>query len=231
MKKKFIYSICAIFIVISIVFMVMFVLSGKNIKQEYGVADLSGTWKVVASIDNESVTIIEDEFMVFDSEKVYNYRNNDSTPYASSKYKIKVGKNTALELSNLPRKYIMDIKSKNCISLYENPKKLICIIRYPNEDRTDIEFNPSDLIGKWNVIYRNTAELKDEVLEFSDSELKDYRNGETESQMIFSYFWNNADCFTVEKLNKSFKIYPLSTETLILIETDTADLWELQRMK
>lgn len=229
MKKKLIYSACAVFIIISIAFMAVFVLSGE--KQDHNVADLAGTWKVVASVDSGSVTVKDHEFMVFDSERAYDYRNGDSEPYASSKYKMEEGKDIVLELPDLSRKYIMDVKSPNCISLYENPEKLICIVRYPNEDRADVEFNPSDLIGKWNVIYRNTEELTDEVLEFSDTELKDYRNEESEPKLVSSYLWKNSDCLMVEKLNKSFKVYPLSNETLILMEIDTADLWELEMVK
>lgn len=228
MKKKLIFSACAIFIIISMSIMILFVLSGKD-TQEKDIASLKGTWEVVASVDNQTVTLINDEFMVFDSEMVYDYKGNNSTPYASSKYKIEFRKDTTLQLPDISRKYVMDIKSDNCVCLYETPDKHICLIRYPNEDRTDVDFNQSEIIGKWDVTYRNAADISAEIIEFSDSELKDYRNGESEPKLSSSYLWENTTCLTVEQLNKTFEVHPLSDNFLILIETDTAEVWELQK--
>lgn len=230
MKKKLIFSACAVFIVIAIAIMIYFVLTGTN-KTEKNIADLKGTWEVVASVDNQSVTLIDNEFMVFDSEMAYDYKDNNSTPYASSKYKIEFEKNTILQLPDISRKYVIDVKSENSICLYETPDKHICLVRYPNENLTDVNFDQSDIIGKWDVTYRNTTDIVTEVIEFNDSELKDYRNGESKPQLTSTYLWNNTTCLTVEKLNKTFEVHPLSKSILILIETDTADIWELQKTK
>lgn len=112
MKKKFAYAACAIFIAIA--FMIIFVLSRKDTNQKSTI-NLEGIWRAAVSVDNKSVTFKNDEFMVFDTENAYGYKDNDEEPYASSKYKIETGKDNVLQLPDISRKYIIDMKSNNCI--------------------------------------------------------------------------------------------------------------------
>ena len=231
MKRKIIFLVCSSgFIIMAIIAMLIFVLSGMNDYKENEI-DLCGTWEVIAVIENETVILTDDEFMVFDPDVAYDYRGDVLTPYASSEYEIDYGENMVLELSDIARTYVIEIKNENYICLYENPEKHIRLIRYPNVERTAVEVNQSSIIGKWNVTYRNTTEVVNEILEFNDSELVDYRNGSSVPYATSAYLWDSDICFTAEQLNKTMEVHPQSDDMIILLETDTADVWELQRIK
>lgn len=230
MKKKEIFLICTGFIIITITAMLFFVLTGRNDITEKEI-NLCGTWEVVAAIENESVTLIDNEFMVFDTEMAYDYRDNILTPYVSSKYMIDYSNKVALQLPDINRTYVIEMKSDNYICLYENPQKHMRLIRYPNEERTAVEVNQSSIIGRWNVVYRNTTDVANEILEFGESDLIDYRNESSVPYATSTYFWDNNICFTAEQLNKTMEIHPQSEDVIILLETDTADIWELKRIE
>lgn len=206
--------------------MILFILSGKN-EMNTTFFNLVGTWEVVVSVEDKTVALVSNEFIIFDSDKVYNYKNNTSVPYISSKYEIDFDDEVVLKLTDISRKYVIDSKGENCINLYETPSKHICLIRRPNEN---LNVGQLDLIGKWNVTYRNTDVFMDEVLEFNESELADYRNGAPSAYLRTSYSWISNDCFTADELGKTMKVYSIQKDKIILLETDTGDIWELNRV-
>lgn len=230
MKQKMIISGCVVFIVAAVTAMLIFILSGSS--EEEIVSDaLIGTWEVVANLEEESVTLLENEFIVFDTEMASCYKEGGSVPYVSSRYRIEEGEQPALQLSDIDRSYVIEIKNENYICLYESPDKHMRLIRCANEDRSSIKLDQKLIIGKWNVTYRNADDFSGEIIEFSDSDLADYRKGATEPYAESDYVWSSSTCFTAEQLGKMMEVHPQTEDIICLVETDTGDVWELQRIK
>ncbi len=229
MRKRIAFSVSIVFIAAAIFAMLFFALSGKG-SAEADAVNLSGTWEVAASVENGKAALAEDEFMVFEAEMAYAYREGSSEPYASSKYEVHSGKELTLRLPDISRQYVIDLKSENYICLYENPESHIRLIRYPDEERKAVKVERSFIVGKWEVVYRNAAEKIDEVLEFGNSELADYRAGSDVPYATSPYSWVGGKCFHAGQLGKTMEVHPLSEDVMILVETDTAEVWELQRV-
>ena len=136
MKRKGFFIVGGIVIAIAITFMLVFVFSGNDKKTDNTSIQMDGTWKVVTYVNNGEVSIVENEFMVFDNETANDYRDGNDIPYASSKYVLE---NNELILQDISRKYIVDQKTANYICLYEKKDVYMALIRYRNADMTDVE--------------------------------------------------------------------------------------------
>lgn len=228
MKKKILIAICAVFIVSAVFGMVLFVVMGKSTETEKMI-DLSGTWEVCATVQDGVPSLVTNEFMSFDSEVACDYRDGDTVPYVTSKYQVVLEEAPKLKLTEISKTYVIDIKTDNCISLYENKNSHISLIRYPNQNRSPVKVEPSSLLGEWKVVYRNTDKVIDESLKFEKSQFLDYRNGEKEAYMVSSYSWIDNATLMVDQLGKTIHIHPFADDLIFLVEDETCDIWEIKK--
>ncbi len=226
MKKKLIYVIWGIIVVVALAVMLIFALSGDITTKQQEV-NIFGTWRVVSYVNNGVASLVEDEFIVFNGEQAFLYRDNNNKPYASSLYEIDAS--LLMELPEISRKYTIEPKSENHIRLYESAEIYLYLIRYPNENMSAIEVDNSVVTGKWNVTYRDTAHpIENEYLVFEDGKMLDYRNNDETPVATMEYTWNQND-IVIPTINKTMVLHIISENEIVFIETDTGFIWELKK--
>lgn len=234
-KKNLLFVVGGVFVAIALIAMLLFVFSGDdNVELEAITIKLDGAWKVVAYIQAGTTNIPEQEYFVFAGETANAYQNNKSTPYATSAYTFTAATypNWELNLPDISRKYTVSVITDNYIRLYESSSVYMELIRFANEDLSDLDFTEDIVVGKWDVTYRNTSEvIVDEKLNFNDGTLDDYRNGSTEPVASVPYYWDENGHICVDALGAKMQCYPLSKDVIIFVEADTGYVWELHTAK
>lgn len=227
MKRKVLWVICAVVIVVALAAMLIFVFSGKDNTKSTSV-DITGTWKVVAYINNSTIDIVDNEFMVFDSGKVVAYR--EGSEFLSSTYTINAA--LLMELPDISRKYTVDQITDNYVCLYENQNIYIELIRYPNADMKALSIDTAKIIGQWNIIYRNTDKVyKGDYLLFEEDTISQFSASSNSIVAVASYSWQEGNHLIVDDWGKDMVVYPLSDTDIILVElsTESGFIWELQK--
>lgn len=228
MKKKVLFITCAVVALIAVAAMLIFVFSGNDDPApEQKALDISGTWEVVAMVQNDSPVFLDGQYMTFLEDNAKCYKDGNKTPYAESSYNVE---GNILNLPDIGREYTVTVDTKNYIRLYESPEKWMVLIRYPNSDLTDVALDQTSIQGKWNVLYKASGPVS-EVLEFTKDTLNDYRNGATAPDATSSYSWKDGGIIYADKWNKEFEYHYVSESTVVFIETDTGYIWELERVK
>lgn len=234
-KKNLLFIAGGIFIAVALAAMLLLVFSGgENGEPEAVSIKLDGAWKVVAYIQAGTTNIPEQEYFVFSGDTANAYRNDKANPYATSAYTFTATTypNWELNLSDISRKYTVSVITDNYIRLYESSSVYLELIRYANEDLSDLDFSEDVVVGKWDVAYRNTSEaIADEKLNFHDGILDDYRNGSTEPVASVPYYWDENNYICVDALGVKMQCYPLSEDVIIFVEVDTGYVWELCTVK
>lgn len=234
-KKNLVFIAGGIFIAVALTAMLLFVFSGDDNEATEAVSiKLDGAWKVVAYIQAGTTSIPEQEYFVFSGETANAYRNDKSTPYATSTYTFTAVTypNWELNLSDISRKYTVSLITDNYIRLYESSSVYLELIRYANEDLSDLVFAEDVVVGKWDVAYRNTSEvIADEKLHFHDGILDDYRNASIEPVASVPYYWDEDGYICVDALGAKMQCYPRSEDVIIFVEAGTGYVWELHTAK
>ena len=234
-KRNLLFMAGGVFIVVALAAMLLFVFSGdKTAEPEAAAVKLDGAWKVAAYIQAGTTHQPEREYFVFSGETAGAYRNGESQPYAESAYTFSAAAypNWELNLPDISRKYTVSVVTDNYIRLYENNSTYMELIRYANDDLRDLTFTEDVVLGKWDVVYRNTSEvIADEKLSFREGVLDDYRNGSAEPVASAPYYWDEAGHICVDAMGARMQCYPLSEEVLLLVEAGTGYVWELHAAK
>ena len=233
--KKVLFVVGSIFIAIVLTGMLLFVFSGNdNVESEVATINLHGAWKVVAYIEAGTTNIPEQEYFVFSGDTANAYRNDKLNPYATSAYTFTAVTypNWELNLPDISRKYTVSVITDNYIRLYESSYVYLELIRYANDDLNDLDFAEDIIVGKWDVVYRNTSEvIAEEKLNFYDGVLDDYRNGSTEPVASVPYYWDENGHICVDAMTTKMQCYPFSEDVIILVEAYTGYVWELHSVK
>lgn len=236
-KKNILFVLCGLFVAVALGAMLMFVLSENNNEtqdQNPTLIELEGTWKVAVCVQNGTATLIDNEYFVFKENNASAYKNGESTPYASSTFELTASSNYPnqdMKLSDISRQYTMSVITENYIRLYESSSVYMELIRYANEDRSELYFDEEIINGKWNVAYRNTAEIiAEEHIEFANGELRDYRNGADAPSATTVYSWDDGNCISAEAWDIEMKCFPLTEEIVLFVEVGTGYVWELHKV-
>lgn len=224
MKKRTIWIICTAVIVVALAGMLAFVLGGNKPKNLS--ISMDGNWMVVANINEGELTLIDNEYMVFENNTVKDYRDNSTDPYAQSTYSIDAD---VLALKDISRTYHISVKSDNVVALYTNERTYMTLVKTeltPDEQTT---FNAAEMSGRWDVIYRNSDQPVDEYFVFDFPVLQDFRNGETKPNITAEYYWNENH-IVVDAIGKDMVLRVISNNHVVLVEVDTGYVWELQKI-
>lgn len=229
MKKKVYFIVGGVVIAIAITIMLVFAFGGNKEDANENQLKMDGTWKVVTYVKNSEVTIVENEFMIFNNGIANDYRNGEVAPYATSEYILE---NNKLILQDISRTYTIDQKTENYICLYEKQDVYMALIRYPNEDMTPVELKQDFLIGKWNIAYRNASQsyAGDYLLFEENGNISQYKAGSAKAAATAQYVQKNEH-LVVDGFGKDMIIYPVDSDTVILLELsgDRGFIWELNK--
>lgn len=229
MKKKAPFIVCGVVILLVVVAMIVFIFSGSN-DVAVEPANIEGIWKVAVYVNNGAVSIIDNEYMVFDEESVSDYRDNTTEPYATSNYTI--DSSLQLALPDISRNYSIEKYTENYIRLYESQSVYMELIRYGNMDMSPLDVDSTAFEGKWNIVYRNTANVyAGDYMIFENGIASHYSAGSSEPLAISSFSWQNDNHLLVDGWSKELVLYPLSNDTVIMVElaTESGFIWEFQR--
>lgn len=226
MKKRIVYAVCGIVLIAAVSLLIIFAFSGDSTSQNITVG-VEGTWRVVTYVNNGAATLIENEYMVFSDGEANAYRDGNKEPYASSNFTI--DSSLIMNLPEISRKYTVDSRSKNHMRLYENADTYMYLIRYPNEDMSNIEIDPSIVAGRWDVVYRDSdTNYADEYLVFENGMMHDYHGENKEPTATMDYVWAENQ-IVISTINKSMTLHIISDTEIAFVETDTGYIWELKR--
>ena len=104
---------------------------------------------------------------------------------------IKISGDT-LELPDISRTYHISQQTEQYISLYTADDTYISLVKADSEETLNSSFDPTSVTGKWNVVYRPTAEpIVNEYLIFENGILADYRDNSETPSIEAAYEWND----------------------------------------
>lgn len=229
MKKKAPVIVCSVVVIVAIIAMVVFVFSGSNDMPVESV-NMEGTWKVAVYVNNGAVSIIDNEYMVFDEDSVSDYRDSTTEPYATSSYTI--DESQQLALPDISRNYSIEKYTENYVRLYEDQDVYMELIRYGNADMSPLEVDTAAFEGKWNITYRNTDNVYvGAYIVFENGTVAQYSAESNDPVATFDFTWQDGNHLIVDGWGKELVLYPISDDTVIMVElvTDSGFIWEFQR--
>lgn len=223
MKKKVYIGAAIVIVAIAMIALMVFVFSGKPAETSL---ELSGVWKVVKNVNEGSISIPQNEYMIFNDGEVSDYRDGNPAPFAKSSYKIS---GDTLELPDISRTYHISQQTEQYISLYTADDTYISLVKADSEETLNSPFDPASVTGKWNVVYRPTAEpIVNEYLIFENGILADYRDNSETPSIEAVYEWNdnviNAPDLGVEMLGAK-----VAADRIILVDINEGYIWLLTK--
>lgn len=223
MKKKVYIGVAIVIVAIAMIALMVFVFSGKPAETSL---ELSGVWKVAKNVNEGSISIPQNEYMIFNNGEASDYRDGDPTPFAKSSYKIS---GDTLELPDISRTYHISQQTEQYISLYTADDTYISLVKADSEETLNSSFDPTSVTGKWNVVYRPTAEpIVNEYLIFENGILADYRDNSETPSIEAAYEWNDnvikAPDLGVEMLGSK-----VAADRIILVDINEGYIWLLTK--
>ena len=223
MKKKVYIGAAIVIVAIAMIALMVFVFSGKPAETSL---ELSGVWKVAKNVNEGSISIPQNEYMIFNNGEASDYRDGDPTPFAKSSYKIS---GDTLELPDISRTYHISQQTEQYISLYTADDTYISLVKADSEETLNRPFDPASVTGKWNVVYRPTAEpIVNEYLIFENGKLADYRDNSETPSIEAAYEWNDnvikAPDLGVEMLGSK-----VAADRIILVDINEGYIWLLTK--
>lgn len=221
-KRVFIGAAIAV-VAVAIIALVVFVFSGKSEKVSL---ELNGIWKVAKNVTDGSISIPQDEYMVFRDGEASDYRDGNPEPFVKSSYKIS---GDVLELPDLSRTYHIAKQTEQYISLYTADDTYIALVQADSEETLKGSFDPASVTGKWNVAYRPTAEpIANEYLVFENGILSDYRNNSQTPAIEAAYEWND-NIITAPDLGVEMLGSRVASDRIILVDINEGYIWLLTK--
>lgn len=223
MKKKTGIIVASAVVLVAIVALLIFVFSGKN---EVQTIDLTGVWKVTSNVVEGTVTIPQNEYMVFDGSIASDYRDGASTPYVTSKYNVS---GDVLELSDISRTYHLAVHNGAYVSLYTSENTFMTIVKAASEEILNTTFDPSMITGKWNVSYRTTDQpIENEYLIFENGIISDYRNNSDQPTIEAEFQWN-GNIIQAPSLGIEMAGARIAEKEIVLVDVNEGYVWILTK--
>ncbi len=223
MKKPVLFVLCAIVVVIALVVSILFVWGGKEDQNAPQLPDLTGYWTVAAVYANDTPTFVDNQFMTFQNGTASMYKDTIDQAYATSTYTVNEA--AQLLLPDISREYKIDKKTDRCVRLYESPTQYMLLIKNKADSLTPAACTAEDLNGKWNVAMKGDQFNNGEVLEFTEGNLRYYKQGASEPFATAAFVLENGS-IRAESLGMQMKCYATSDQSFALIE-QSGIVWEL----
>lgn len=228
MKKKLLLIVSSIVVAVVITAMVMFALSGHDDASAEPL-NMEGIWKVAVSVSTGSMSIVDNEYMIFNGNTASDYR--DGEVFVKSSFSL--DSSLQMNLPDIGRKYSVTRYTDNYIRLYESQDTYMDLIRYGNPDMGPIDFDTASFDGTWDIAFRMTDRVyAGDYMVFENGTASQYSGGAPEPTTTTSYSWQDGNHLLVDAWSKEMVAYPLSDSVVMLVElaTDTGCIWELQRV-
>ena len=225
MKKKVMIAVATAVVVVAIAAIMVFVFSGEEGEPKVAI-ELDGTWKVAANVVEGSVSIPQNEYMVFSNGEARDYRDGNADPYVKSTYKIS---GDVLELPDISRTYHIAQKTEQYISLYTSDNTYMTLVKADNESVLSETFSPDTVTGKWNVTYRPTDKpIINEYLIFGNNTLADYRDNVETPAIEADYEWN-GNVIKAPALGIEMMAAIVGSDRIILVDANEGYVWLLTK--
>lgn len=229
MKKKLPFIISGVVIAVVITAMVMFALSGRD-NVSVDPLNVEGTWKVAVSVSTGSMSIVDDEYMIFNNDTASDYR--DGEVFVQSNFSL--DDSLQMALPDIGRKYSVTRYTDNYIRLYEGQDTYLDLIRYGDPGMGPLDFDTASFDGAWDITFRMTDRVyAGDYMVFENGTASQYSGGAPDPTATSSYSWQDGNHLLVDVWSKEMVAYPLSDSVFMLVElaTDTGCIWELQRIE
>lgn len=223
MKKKVCIGAAIVIVAIAIITLTVFVFSGKPAESSL---ELNGVWKVAKNVTEGSISIPQNEYMIFSNGEASDFRDGNPVPFVESSYKIS---GDTLEFPEISRTYHISQQTEQYISLYTADNTYISLVKADSEETLNGSFDPASVTGKWNVAYRPTEEpIVNEYLIFENGMLSDYRDNSETPSIEAAYEWNDnvikAPALGVEMLGSK-----VAANRIILVDINEGYIWLLTK--
>ncbi|WP_066925688.1 hypothetical protein [Murdochiella massiliensis] len=225
MKKKVMIGAAIAVVVVALAAIMVFVFTGKE-GEHTSTVELDGTWKVAVNVADGSISIPQNEYMVFDNGEARDYRDGNTVPYVKSTYKVS---GDVLELPDISRTYHISQKTEQYVSLYTNDDTYMTLVKADNESVLSEAFSPDTVTGKWNVTYRPTDKpIANEYLVFGDSTLADFRDNAETPTIEADYEWS-GNVIKAPALGIEMSASIVGTDRIILVDANEGYVWLLTK--
>ena len=142
MKKKVCVGVAIAIVAVALIALIIFVFSGKSAETSL---ELNGVWKVAKNVTDGSISIPQNEYMIFSNGEASDFRDGNAAPFAKSSYRIS---GDVLELPDISRTYHIAQKTEQYISLYTADDTYISLVLADYRDNSE---NPSiEAAYEWN---------------------------------------------------------------------------------
>lgn len=225
MKKNFVVGVASTVVIIAIVVLMVFVFSGKDEENSFS---LSGIWKVAVNVNDGTVSIPQDEFMVFSDNNASDYRDGNAEPFVKSTFKIS---EDVLELPDISKTYHVVQHTDTCISLYTNDATFVTLVQAESESFMKEPLDTNTVVGKWSVVYRPTEKpIVNEYLFFHEGVLKDYRDNSEQPAIEAAYEWNGCT-IKVPDLGVEMFGARIGSNRIVLVDVHQGFVWLLTEVE
>lgn len=222
MNKKVKVSIIAVVCVAVIVFIggVLFKTSGVGTGNQ--TSSYEGTWKV-ATVNSE---IKENAYFVISETDVKIYSGDVSEPLLTSKYEI--NKEGKIKLTDSDMQFRVGMLTiNNVVFVEEKTEDVYVLFKYEGEMNVPLEIDTSVVEGEWNVIIHGGSLASEETMSFENGKFVDVLNGDVYFEG--SYSWTEEKNLSIDGAGLLYKVYPVSDDTLMLLDLNDGYVWELQK--
>ena len=227
MKRRLVYLVSGVYILVSTIALMAFAFGGEELKTKEAF-DFTGTWKIAARVDFGVATVNDKEFMSFEDDSAsYDLLDAKSTHY-QSKYQADA---TTLELPDLSKSYRYEAYTDNYVRLYESKDVCLEVIRYPNKDLGPQDISGEDILqGKWTLAYRRSdAPYSNQYLLFEQNKLSLYMDGDEKPVLSAGFVWEDTQTLRVDELSMRMHLRPLDEQTIFFVEDGNGYIWELHK--
>ena len=221
-NKKLFYGVGIAIIILAIIGIISFLVISSPVGEiKEPPINIVGTWKLYNQAENH----IPDEYMEFLEDGTFNdYRRNLEKPVLTSKYELT---DKTLYIPSFERSFYIHVLSENNFALIEDNQEVQWkIVRI---DGLENKIQKNDILGTWTVTNKAGQTDISEIIEFTETEFKDFRNGEKEPYIQKGYTWENDITIVPDELPSKFEIYKQSPDTIVLVELPQGYVWELKK--
>ena len=223
MKKKVCVGVAIAIVAVALIALIIFVFSGKSAETSL---ELNGVWKVAKNVTEGSISIPQNEYMIFSNGEASDFRDGNAAPFAKSSYRIS---GDVLELPDISRTYHIAQKTEQYISLYTADDTYISLVLADSEETLNSSFDPTYVIGKWNITYRPTSEpIVNEYLIFENGILADYRDNSENPSIEAAYEWND-NVIKAPDLGVEMVCSKVAANRIILVDINEGYIWLLTK--
>lgn len=223
MKKSVWIIIAAAIVVVALVLMVVFVLNGND-KPMVLVPDLKGNWRSAGNLTDGKGEVAYEAFTFTDDKVTVKYDDHS----VASKYAVT---DDVITFDDFGKNYHINGSNEDIVRFFTSDNTFICLVRTKLTDEEYAAAEVSAPTGRWKVTYRSFATVvSEEIIVIGNDKIEDFRDGNSVPAFSSGYVWTDSRIVAAD-ISKDMRVNFIDADHITFFETDTANVWLLERVK